>query len=117
MTLVDTSVWVDHLRRRNAALATLLDGGEAMCHPFVVGELACGTLRNRGEILRLLRHLPQAPIVEHDEVLAFVETHRLAGAGVGWVDVHLLAAAVLARAALWTLDRALGRAATRLGIA
>jgi hypothetical protein len=88
-----------------------------MCHPFVVGEIACGRLRNRREILPLLQRLPQAPVVEHQDVLGFLESHRLMGTGLGWIDVHLLAAALLARAPLWTLDRALRRAATKIGVA
>jgi len=85
-----------------------------MCHPFVVGELACGHLRNRDEVLSLLERLPQAPLVGHGEVLAFLGSHRLMGTGLGWIDVHLLAAARLSRAALWTLDRVLARTATKL---
>jgi hypothetical protein len=114
MILVDTSVWVDHLRRGNAELAGRLHDEEVLCHPLVVGELACGQLRNRRGILALLRTLPQAATVAHEEALAFVETHHLMGVGVGWVDVHLLASAALGRAALWTLDGALGRAAKAL---
>jgi hypothetical protein len=117
MTLVDTSVWVDHLRVGDRQLAGMLTDEGVLCHPFVVGELACGALRRRGEILELLRHLPQAPIVEHDEVLAFVEGHALAGSGLGWIDVHLLASATLAGERVWTRDRRLAHAARRLGVA
>ena len=86
-------------------------------HPFVIGELACGRLHNRAEILGLLGALPRANVAEHGETLRFVEDHRLAGAGIGWIDVHLLAAAALSRAALWTLDRRLRERARSLGIA
>lgn len=117
MILVDTSVWVDHLRVVDRQLAGLLLEGSVLCHPFVVGELACGTLRRRGEILALLRHLPEAPVVEHEEALEFLSTHALSGAGLGWVDVHLLASAALASERLWTRDRRLAAAARRLGVA
>lgn len=114
MTLVDTSVWVDHLRRGNSRLAALLEGAEVVCHPWIIGELACGHLRQRREILVLLAGLPQAHPVEDREALAFIETHGLAGRGIGWIDVHLLASAMLGRLDIWTLDRALGRAAAGL---
>jgi predicted nucleic acid-binding protein len=113
---VDTSVWADHLRRKSAALAELLEEGSVVSHPFVVGELACGSLARREEILSLLQQLPRVSTVGHDEALRFVDGRRLAGSGIGWVDVHLLASAVLARCRLWTLDRALGRAAARVGV-
>lgn len=116
MILADTSVWVDHLRRHNARLATHLEDGAVMVHPFVVGELACGHLRRRREILSALDALPQAPVANHDEVLAFVDAHRLAGAGIGWIDAHLLASALLARVRVWSFDRPLVAAARRLGI-
>ena len=115
--LADTSVWADHLRRGNQALARALDDGRVWCHPFVVGELACGHLRRRAEILALLATLPPAPMADHDEVLTFVDAHRLAGTGLGWIDVHLLASAHLGTVRLWTLDRVLDAAAHRLGIA
>jgi hypothetical protein len=116
MMLVDTSVWVDHLRRGNEMLASLLAGTEVHCHPFVVGELACGNLGRRSEILELLRNLPEAPVAEHVEVLEFVEAHRLMGSGIGWVDAHLLSSAALAGTSFWTLDRRLARIASRLGL-
>ena len=111
ITLVDTSVWVDHLRHGNRRLGALLDEGHVCCHRFVVGELACGTLRNREEVLGLLTALPATPMAEHEEVLALINHRRLAGRGLGWVDMHLLASALLAPCALWTLDRALAAAA------
>jgi hypothetical protein len=115
--LVDTSVWVDHLRRGNARLAARLVGGEVTCHPFVVGELACGRLRRRQEILALLGVLPAVPIAEHDEVLGFLEAHDLPGSGIGWVDVHLLASAKLAATPFWTLDRRAAAVARALDLA
>ena len=117
MILVDTSVWVDHLRQSDRELAGLLLEEAVLCHPFVVGELACGALHQRTEILGLLRNLPQAPVLQHDEVLAFVEAHHLAGSGLGWIDVHLLASATLAGERFWSRDRRLAQMARRLGVA
>ncbi len=116
MVLVDTSVWVDHLRRGDNALAQMLRAGEVACHPFVIGELACGRLRNRGEILTLLVALPATPKAEDDEILEFIDDHRLAGKGLGLIDVHLLASAALAGLGLWTRDKTLASAASRLGL-
>ena len=115
MTLVDTSVWVQHLRYDNAELRRLLEGGEVLCHPLIVGELACGSIANRIEILELLSTLPAASIADHDEVLHFLNEKRLYGKGLGWVDVHLLASAALAGVELWTRDGALKKAAEQLG--
>jgi hypothetical protein len=109
-------VWVDHLRRGNSALAGRLRRADVWCHPFVIGELACGNLKRRGEILSGLAALPQVPMAEHHEVLTFVESHHLMGWGVGWIDAHLLASAKLAGVRLWTLDRALASAAHALGL-
>lgn len=116
MILVDTSVWVEHLRAGEPRLVSLLEAGEVLCHPFVVGELACGNLRQRNEILGLLQQLPSAPLLDQGEVLALVDSARLAGAGLGWIDVHLLGAARVERAGLWTRDRRLAGAAARLGV-
>jgi predicted nucleic acid-binding protein len=115
--VVDTSVWVDHLRRRNERLATLLVEGQVLSHPFVVGELACGHLRQRAEILGLLARLPPAPLASHDETLRLLDSRSLMGRGLGWIDLHLLASAVLAREPLWTADRRLDAAALAEGIA
>jgi predicted nucleic acid-binding protein len=115
--LVDTSVWIDHFRRGDRELASALETGEVACHEFVIGELACGNLSARGEILNLLAALPRAPLVEHEEALAFVERHGLAGVGIGWVDTHLLASARLGQLELWTRDVRLRRAALRVGAA
>jgi predicted nucleic acid-binding protein len=116
MILVDTSVWVNHLRRADARLIALLQDGAVICHPFIIGELACGHLSRRQEVLSLLTRLPQAAVVSHAEALAFVEAAGVAGAGIGWVDVHLLAAARLARARVMTADRALAGVAARLSV-
>lgn len=113
-TLVDTSVWIDHLRKGNRRLADLLEEGGVCSHPFVIGELACGRLRHRDEILGLLRALPEAPLAEHDEVLDFIAERHLAGRGLGWIDVHVLASARLAGCAVWTLDKSLAAVAAEL---
>jgi predicted nucleic acid-binding protein len=116
LTLVDTSVWVDHLRRGNAHLGHLLENGLVLVHPFVVGEIALGRMRRRPQILGLLAELPQAEAAQHGEVLEFVERHGLAGSGIGWVDVHLLVSAALSGVGIWTLDRRLSIAARRLSL-
>jgi predicted nucleic acid-binding protein len=116
MMLVDTSVWIDHLRCGNPSLASLLEEADVWCHPFVQGELACGNLQNRSEILFLLNALPQTPMVTHAEALALVENRGLMGSGLGWVDIHLLGSALLAGVTFWTLDRRLADAARQLGI-
>jgi len=116
MVLVDTSVWVSHLRRGVVLLETLLDEGEVLCHPFIIGELACGKIKNRTEILSLLRALPTAAAAEQEEVLWFIEAHRLMGVGLGLIDVHLLASAFLSGVSLWSMDRDLQTAAERLKI-
>jgi predicted nucleic acid-binding protein len=114
--LVDTSVWIDHFRRRNAQLAGLLDAAQVWIHPFVIGELACGSLSRRTEVLGLLEALPKVPLVDHQEVLDFITVQRLHGRGLGWVDMHLLASARLADLPLWTRDRPLAAAATELSL-
>lgn len=112
--LVDTSLWVEHLRRGHAGLAARLEQGRVVTHPFVIGELACGHLRKRAEILGLLNALPCCEPCDHGEVMALVEARGLAASGLGWVDVHLLTAALVSGEPLWTLDARLGRAAARL---
>jgi predicted nucleic acid-binding protein len=116
--VVDTSVWVDHLRAPDFGLIEVLKARQALVHPFVVGELACGNLSNRSEVLRLLRSLPQPSVASHDEVLAFITGRRLMGHGIGYIDVHLLASVVLdGTATLWTRDQRLVAVATDLGLA
>ncbi len=116
MVLVDTSIWVSHLREREDRLVTLLEEGVASTHPFVIGELACGHLMNRTEILSLLQALPSAELATHEEILAFIESEQLMGKGLGYVDVHLLGSAVLSGVPLWTADRRLAECASALGI-
>ena len=114
MILVDTSVWVAHLRQGNARLATLLGETAVLIHPFIIGELALGNLRQRDEILGLLENLPTAQVATHREVLSMIDNRDLAGTGIGWIDAHLLASALLSDVPLWTLDRRLSTVAARL---
>jgi predicted nucleic acid-binding protein len=116
LILADTSVWVDHLKKGDAQLAELLERGGVVMHPFIVGEIACGSLANRSTVLDLLQDLPMATVAESDEVLGFIERHRLHGKGIGYVDAHLLASTALTRGAtLWTRDLRLRAAAETLG--
>jgi predicted nucleic acid-binding protein len=116
MVLVDTSVWVSHLRSGEPRLGSLLEEGKVVLHPFIVGELACGYLTNRLEILSLLRALPETVLATHDEVIRFIEDQHLMGRGLGYIDVHILAAARLTGVPLWTEDRQLKAAAVRLQV-
>jgi predicted nucleic acid-binding protein len=116
MVLVDTCIWVDHLRHGNARLASLLDEGVVVCHPFILGELACGDLPDRAKTLSYLEELPQTDVAGHDEVMSLIDVHRLMGTGLGFLDAHLLASARLSGAAIWSKDTALKRAAAKLGV-
>ena len=116
MVIVDTSIWVSHLREGNRQLELLLLDDDVVCHPFIIGELACGNIRNRAEILSLMQTLPVAPKAQDDEILFFIEKHDLHGIGIGLVDVHLLASARLSRISLWTSDKKLRAAANRLNL-
>ena len=113
MVLIDTSIWVSHFKDGNPQLEALLMKGKVICHPFVIGELACGNLKNRKEILSLLEALPTATTADHKEVLYFIEQHRLMGIGLGYIDVHLLASARLSRIRFWTKDKKLMEAAVK----
>ena len=118
MILADTSVWVDHLRDGTPALAAALEQGRVLTHPFVLGELACGNLKNRSEVLQLLGELPAAPMATDPEALDFIERRALMGRGIGYVDVHLLASVALAGTAqLWTRDKRLAAVAADLELA
>lgn len=117
MILVDTSVWIDHLRRGDRRLAMLLEAGEVVCHPFVIGELACGSLARRHAILELLQALPRTGQAEQDTILAFIDDRGLHGGGIGLIDAHILWAAVNQTHELWTRDTRLRRIAARLGVA
>jgi len=114
MILVDTSVWVDHLRHGNDRLRELLHDDLVWIHPFVIGELACGNLRNRDEILGLLAALPEVEPAGHDEVLHLIDAENLPGKGLGWVDIHLLASARLSGCRIWTRDKVLAAVAARM---
>jgi predicted nucleic acid-binding protein len=116
MFLADTSVWVDHLRRGDPHLAQALVADQVFMHPFVLGEIACGNLPKRASTLSELELLPSARPAEDGEVLKFLEQHRLFGKGIGWIDAHLLASAMLTHCFLWTHDSALARAAFPLGL-
>ena len=115
MILVDTSVWVDHLRSGVPLLANLLQEGEVLIHPWVIGEIACGNLRNRQQVLDLLLGLTTALVASDSEVLLLIERGNLMGRGIGYVDAHLLAAAKLSRCGLWTQDRRLAVVAQEQG--
>ena len=115
--LADTSVWIDHWRRGNPQLAQLLEGSAVLIHPFVLGEIALGQVTSRAEVLADLATLESPRVAEHDEVLALIERSRLWGRGIGWVDAHLLASALLDRIRLWTLDAPLALVARELRVA
>ena len=113
--LADTSVWIGHLRASNDAFRGLLLEGAVAIHPFVLGELACGNLKNRAAILENLRALPQVVVAADEEVLELIERRKLWGQGIGWVDAHLLASTLLSGCDLWTSDERLNRAARLVG--
>lgn len=117
MILVDTSVWVDHLRGGDVRLSGLLDAGQVLVHPFVIGEIALGSLRRRDVILPALADLPPAVVATDAEVLDMIDRRSVSGLGIGWVDAHLLASARLTSGAtLWTRDRRLARVAAALEV-
>ncbi len=115
MVLVDTSVWVIHLREGNAELEKLLNKGQITCHRFIIGEIACGNIKNRKEILRLLQLLPLVTQAKHEEVMKFIETNKLMGRGLGYIDMHLAASARLAGIPIWTFDKKLEETSKDLG--
>ena len=118
MILVDSSVWVAHLRTNESALVELLNTGCVLSHPFVIGELACGNLKNRKAVLSLLQDLPAAPVATDEEALFFIESHGLMGRGIGYVDTHLLASVSLAGTGLlWTRDKRLNAVAGSMRLA
>ena len=114
MVLVDTSVWVNHFRHGDPQLAQSLEDGLVLMHPFVLGEIACGNLQKRSHVLSDLQQLPLAVSAEHSEVIHFLERHKLFGSGLSWIDMHLLASALLSHCRLWTLDSRLSHAAVAL---
>ncbi len=116
MTLVDTSVWIDHFVNGNARLDTLLRSSEVVCHPFVLGELALGTMPDRPAVLRALRELGRVEVATDEEVMGTIESLQLHGRGIGWVDSHLLVSALLSGTYLFTLDHKLRGVANELGL-
>ncbi len=115
MVLVDTSIWIDHFRTSDAELQSLLSREVVLCHPFIIGELACGSLANRLEVLTLMGSLPTAVEADHSEVMQLIETAKLMSRDIGWVDAHLLASTRLSQAKLWTRDKRLLEISQELG--
>jgi len=116
MVLVDTSVWIAHFRKSDSKLKHLLMNADVACHDFIIGELACGHLKDRDEIIILLKSLPRTEKAEHIEILHFIDSHQLMGLGLGLVDIHILASAVLSRTPLWTLDKNLQKVSRKLDV-
>jgi predicted nucleic acid-binding protein len=116
MILADTSIWIHHFRKTDHELVDQLNIGSVACHPFIIGELACGNLGNREEILMLLQALPSTPFIEPNEILYFIENNSLMGRGLGYVDIHLLASSIIGNVSLWTADRRLRETATEFGL-
>lgn len=115
MILVDTSVWIDHLRSGDETLRHLLESTQVLVHPFIIGELACGNLRNRTEVLALLAALPKVVMATDAEVLFFIDQHQLMGNGIGYIDTHLLASTFLGSPVkIWTRDKRLAEIAVKL---
>lgn len=112
--LVDTSIWITHLREGEKHLIQLLEKGFVACHRFIVGELACDGLKNRFEIIQLLEALPTVDVLEHSEVMEFIESRKLMSIGIGYVDTHLLGSSLISNTPLWTLDKSLKEAANLL---
>ena len=117
MVLVDTSVWIEHFRKGHHRLEELLNSTDVAIHPFIIGELACGTIKNRDEILNLLQTLDSSPEISLKELLRFIDLNKLQGKGIGCIDVHLLASSLLSDCKLWTNDKKLHNIAQKIGIA
>ena len=117
LILVDTSVWIKHLREGEKKLIPLLEQGSVACHPFIIGELACGGMKNRYEIIGLLNDLPSAETLDHSEIMEFIENRKIINKGVGYIDVHLLGSALVSGTHLWTFDKALAKIPKELSIA
>lgn len=116
MILVDTSIWINHFNKSNSGLIKLLNSAKVCIHPFVIGELSCGNISNRVEILSLLRSLPLVDNVLDEEIFSFIENKKLYGIGLGFIDVHLLASGLIHNVKIWTGDKSLNKAAINLGI-
>jgi predicted nucleic acid-binding protein len=117
MVLVDTSVWIDHFYKRNEHLVTLLNSGKVYTHEYVIGEIACGNIANRDEILNLLKALSFTSSVTHDEILDFISIRHLFGRGLGYIDIHILASSLISDVKLWTKNKKLNLVANELGVA
>lgn len=116
MVLVDSSVWIEHFRNGHSGLAALLSDASVLMHPFIIGELACGNLKQRALILSDLAELPFAAMATHEEALDLLHDRKLWGRGIGWIDTHLIASALLSNCPLWTLDERLKQTALSLGV-
>ena len=116
MILVDTSVWIDHLRKTNSGLIDLLEQTQVVMHPWIIGEISLGNLKNRKEIISLLKALPSIEVIPDDEVLHLIETKKIMGKGIGWIDSQLLAAALIAGTPLWSTDKNLRALAASFGV-
>ncbi|MBN1848768.1 MAG: PIN domain-containing protein [Deltaproteobacteria bacterium] len=116
LILVDTSVWIEHLREGDQNLIQLLERGLVACHPFIIGELACGGIKNRYEIINLLNDLPSTDMLDHDDIMEFIERRKIMNKGLGYIDFHLLASALVSETPLWTFDKALRKIANQLSI-
>ena len=114
--LVDTSVWIKHLREGDKNLIQLLEQGLVACHPFIIGELACGGIKNRHEIISLLNDLPSTDVLDHYEIMEFIEYRQIMNKGIGYVDAHLVGSALVSETPLWTFDKALRKIAHQLSI-
>ena len=116
MILVDTSIWIDHLNKSDDDLIVLLNSGRVCIHPFIIGELSCGNIKNRSEILTLLKALPHVDTALENEVFILIENKKLFGIGLGYIDVHLLASALIHNVKLWTRDKNLKKVAHKLQV-
>ena len=116
LVLADTSIWITHFREGQKSLSQLLEQGLVACHPYIIGELACDSLKNRGEIIQLIEALPTVDVLEHAEVMEFIESRNLMSIGIGYVDIHLLGSSLLSNTPLWTFDKSLVKAAKSLKI-
>ena len=114
--LVDTSVWINHLRERDQNLSHLLEQGLVACHPFIVGEIACGGIKNRQEIINLLNDLPSTEILDHSDIIDFIENRKIMNKGIGYIDVHLLGSVLVSDTRIWTFDKALKKMAFQLSV-
>ena len=114
--LVDTSVWIKHLREGDQNLTQLLEQGSVACHPFIIGEIACGGIKNRNEIINLLNDLPSTEILDHADIMGFIENRKIMNKGIGYIDVYLLGSALVSDTPIWTFDKALRKIAIQLSI-